>query len=217
VTGLKVAEIFYSIEGEGIEIGRPEIFVRLAGCNLNCSWCDTKYALEDGKEMNVNSVLSEIASFPCRNVSITGGEPLIQMEEVYQLVSQLKQSNYWVQLNTNGTLFHEDIFNLVDLISMDCKCPSSEMSSQDETLRKTLDLFNSKTQFKFVISNMTDYRYALGKVSSIFGEAKNIVFQPEWKSREFAKELAILIRKSKCNIRMILQQHKIIWGNKRGV
>jgi 7-carboxy-7-deazaguanine synthase len=214
---LKISEIFYSIEGEGIEIGRPEIFVRLSGCNLNCSWCDTKYALVGGKEMDINSVLKEVSHFPCQSVSITGGEPLIQMGEVCQLVKELKQLDYWVQLNTNGTLFSEEIFNLADLISMDCKCPSSEMKSKDEVLRKTLKLFNSKTQFKFVISNMRDYKYAIRKVSYLLSEAKNIIFQPEWSSREFAKEMAFRIGKSKCNIRLILQQHKMIWGSKRGV
>ena len=214
---MKISEIFYSIEGEGIEIGRPEIFVRLAGCNLQCNWCDTKYALEEGKEMDLTSLKREVSSFPCRSVSITGGEPLLQKQEVLQFVQYLKKANYWIQLNTNGTLFDEDVFELVDLVSIDCKCPSSKMSSEDEVLTKTMDLFNSKVQFKFVISNMKDYEFAIEKISYILKGAKNIVFQPEWKNRAFAKKLALLIKEQKCNVRMILQQHKMIWGNERGV
>ena len=118
---MKVCEIFYSIEGEGIEIGRLEVFVRLSGCNLRCKWCDTKYAWEEGKEMSVDEVIKEIKKYPCKSVSITGGEPLLQREEVFELVKKLKEMGYWIQINTNGTIFDERIFRLVDLITMDCK------------------------------------------------------------------------------------------------
>ena len=214
---MKISEVFYSIEGEGIEIGRPQIFVRLSGCNIKCDWCDTKYALEDGKEMNLESLIKQVSSYPCRNVSITGGEPLLQKEEVLRFVQYLKNEDYWVQINTNGTLFAEEIFDLVDLISMDCKCPSSKMSSKDEVLSKTMNVFNSKVQFKFVISNMNDYKFAHEKVSSLLKDANNIVFQPEWSNRDFAKKLALLVKENKCDVRLILQQHKMIWGNQRGV
>ena len=214
---MKVSEIFYAIEGEGIEIGRPEVFVRLSGCNLGCEWCDTKYAFEDGKEMTINEIFDVISSYHCKNVSITGGEPLLQRDELIELVKNLKKSNYWIQLNTNGTLFDQEILEEVDLISMDCKCPSSNMESSDQTLKKTKDLFNKKTQFKFVIANTSDYAYARIKISSILQDAKNIVFQPEWHNKKFAKDLSNLIKEDKCKAKMILQQQKFIWGNKRGV
>jgi len=212
---MKISEIFFSIEGEGIEIGKPEIFIRLAGCNLRCKWCDTEYALENGKEMSINGIIQEVSRYPCKNVSVTGGEPLLQKEELFKLVKKLKNMDYWIQINTNGTIFDEDIFKQVDLISMDCKCPSSGMKSDLEVLKRTKELFNFKTQFKFVITGKKDYRYAKKILCNL--NASNVVFQPEWKSMEFVRKLAELIKKDGLNVRLIVQQQKIIWGCKSGV
>lgn len=214
---MKVSEIFYSIEGEGIEIGRPEVFIRLTECNLRCTWCDTKYALENGKDMSVNEVIKEVAKYSCKSVSITGGEPLLQREKLLKLVQRLKKMGYWIQINTNGTIFDEAIFNLADLISMDCKCPSSKMKSDPSVLEETGKLFKQKTQFKFIISNEEDYEYAVHEVFSFLHDAPNIVFQPEWNNRKFADKLVDLIKRDNLKVRVILQQHKIIWGVKRGV
>ena len=214
---MKISEIFYSIEGEGIEIGRPEIFIRLAGCNLRCTWCDTKYALENGTEMSIEEILQEAGKYPCKSVSITGGEPLLQKTELLELVRQLKGLGYWIQLNTNGTIFDGEIFRLVDLISMDCKCPSSGMKSEFEVLRKTHDSFGSKSQFKFVISNEEDYQYAKNVVSASLKSGTSVVLQPEWKSRKFTEKLVDLVKRDNLGVRVILQQQKMIWGVKRGV
>jgi len=212
---VKVSEIFYSIEGEGIEIGRPEVFIRLAGCNLRCEWCDTKYTWSNGKEMSIEEVIQEVRRYPCKSISITGGEPLLQKEELLELIRRLKEMDYWIQLNTNGTIFDRKIFELVDLISMDCKCPSSVMKSDFEVLNRTKELFNSKTQFKFIISNKQDYEYAKKIVFSL--DALNVVFQPEWNSRKFTGKLVDLLKRDNLNVRIILQQQKMIWGQKRGV
>jgi len=214
---MKMSEIFYSIEGEGIEIGRPEVFIRLAGCNLRCVWCDTKYALENGKEMGVEEVLHEVSKYPCKSVSITGGEPLLQRSELVGLIQRLKEKKYWIQLNTNGTIFDQKIFEMVDLITMDCKCPSSKMESKIDVLEKTQRLFNSKTQFKFVISNEEDYKYAKKIVGSYLPDALGIVFQPEWNSRKFTKKLVALVKRDCLNVKVILQQQKMMWGVKKGV
>jgi 7-carboxy-7-deazaguanine synthase len=134
---MKISEISYSIEGEGIEIGKPEIFLRLTGCNLRCKWCDTKYALKNGKELNHKKILLEIGNYPCKNVSITGGEPLLQQRELLKLIKKLKKLEYRIQLNTNGTTFDQDIFSNVDLVTIDCKCPSSGEKSNMDVLRQT--------------------------------------------------------------------------------
>jgi len=212
---MKISEIFYSIEGEGIEIGRPEIFVRLSGCNLRCVWCDTKYAWENGKDMSVEEVIEKVKKYPCKNVSITGGEPLLQRKELLELVRKLKELGYWIQINTNGTIYDEEIFRLADLISMDCKCPSSGMKSNLEVLKKTKEKFDYKTQFKFIISDKRDYEYAKKVVSSI--ETSTIIFQPEWGNRKFAKELVDLVKRDGLDVRVIFQQQKVIWGYKKGV
>jgi len=214
---VKVSEIFYSIEGEGIEIGRPQIFIRLAMCNLRCAWCDTKYSWNNGKEMTVSEIINEIAKYPCKSVSITGGEPLLQREELFELIQWLKKLGYWIQINTNGTIYDEKIFELVDLVSMDCKCPSSGMKSDFDTLKKTKGLFASKSQFKLIISDEEDYRFAKNVVRTLLQGASKVIFQPEWNSRKFAKKLAVLAMEDQLNVRIILQQQKIIWGVKRGV
>lgn len=214
---MKVTEIFHSIEGEGIEIGRPEVFIRLAGCNLKCDWCDTKYALENGVEMSVGEIIREVSKYPCKSVSITGGEPLLQRKELQELVRKLKESGYWIQINTNGTVFSPEVFKLVDLVTMDCKCPSSGMKSDLDVLRKTKDLFASKSQFKFVISDEEDYRYAREVIASFPKDALNVVLQPEWNSIDFAGKLVNLIIKDKLKVRLIIQQQKIIWGTRSGV
>jgi 7-carboxy-7-deazaguanine synthase len=214
---VKVSEIFYSIEGEGIEIGKPEVFIRLARCNLRCEWCDTKYTWNNGEEMSVSEVIKEVTKYPCKNVSITGGEPLLQRGELLKLVKRLKKLDYWIQINTNGTIFDRVIFGLVDLISMDCKCPSSGMKSNLNVLEATNKLFKHKTQFKFIISDEEDYEYAKKIVSSLLRNASAIIFQPEWNNRKFTPRLIDLVKKDRLNVKVILQQQKIIWGIRRGV
>ena len=212
---MKISEIFYSIEGEGIEIGRPEIFIRLAGCNLRCVWCDTKYAWENGKKMSIEEIIKEVKKYACKRISITGGEPLLQKEELLELIKKLKDDGYWIQINTNGTIFDEEIFRSVDLISMDCKCPSSGMKSDLQVLKRTRELFGFKSQFKFVISDERDYDYAKKIISLL--DSSNVVFQPEWGKRRFTKELIKLVKKDGLDVRIIIQQHKVIWGNRRGI
>lgn len=214
---MKISEIFYSIEGEGIEIGRPEIFIRLSKCNLRCKWCDTKYTWENGEEKSVNEIIKEVIKHSCKNISITGGEPLLQRKELFELVQRLKKIDYWIQINTNGTIFDEGIFGLVDLITMDCKCPSSEMRSDLGVLRKTNELFNPKTQFKFVVSNEEDYNYAKKIISLHLPDASHLIFQPEWNNRKFTSRLMDLVKRDNLTVRIILQQQKIIWKKKRGV
>ena len=214
---MKISEIFYSIEGEGTEIGRPEIFVRLAGCNLRCKWCDTKYALKNGKELGIKEVLREVSKYLCKSISITGGEPLLQRKELLELVKKLKELDYWIQINTNGTILDEEIFSLVDLITMDFKCPSSGMKSDLEALKKTKDLFGYKSQFKFIVSDEEDYQYAKDIVLTSLSGKINIIFQPEWANRKFAKKLVEFVKRDELNVRIILQQQKMIWGVKRGI
>lgn len=214
---MKISEIFYSIEGEGIEIGRPEIFIRLSKCNLRCKWCDTKYTWENGEEKGVEEIIKEVSKYPCKNISITGGEPLLQREELFKLIQHLKKMDYWIQINTNGTISDEGIFRLVDFITMDCKCPSSEMKSDTNVLKRTKELFNTKTQFKFIVASEEDYEYAKKIISSSLSDAFHVIFQPEWNNRKFTRKLVDLVKRDSLIARVILQQQKVIWGEKRGV
>ena len=168
--------------------------------------------MESGEECGNEEIIKEIGKYPCKNISITGGEPLLQKEELLKLIKKLKTLRYWIQINTNGTIFDKEIFELTDLITMDCKCPSSGEKSTNDVLEKTKTLFNHKSQFKFVISDEKDYHYAKNVVLSTFRDATNIIFQPEWNNRKFARKLVELVKKDNLNVKIILQQQKMIWG-----
>jgi 7-carboxy-7-deazaguanine synthase len=166
--------------------------------------------------MSIREIVREVGKYPCRSVSITGGEPLVQKKELLELVNQLKALDYRIQMNTNGTIFDKEIFKLADLISMDCKCPSSGMKSDLDVLEKTIKLFEPKSQFKFIISNKKDYEYAKKIVSSSLQKASRVIFQPEWNSRKFAQKLVESVTRDSLSARVILQQQKMIWGPGEG-
>ena len=126
---LKINEIFYSIQGESSMAGFPCIFIRLTYCNLRCSYCDTEYAFYEGEEFSIPSIMDTVASFNCRLVEITGGEPLAQIESL-QLMKELCTRGYEVLLETGGSLPIKDIDPRV-LIIMDLKCPSSGMEKKN--------------------------------------------------------------------------------------
>lgn len=211
---MNIAEIFYSIEGEGIAIGKPEVFVRLAGCNLRCGWCDTKYALDDGRPMTLDEINREISTYPCKNISITGGEPLLQKQELLELINLLRRNEFWIQLNTNGTIFDGDIFQKIDLLTVDCKCPSSLMKSDLAVLKKVKKSFDKKSQIKFVIANDMDFEYAKKVAAEL--DFSTAVFQPEWQNKKYIEQIIEKVKAQSINARIIIQQHKVIWGNKKG-
>lgn len=213
---MKVSEIFYSIQGEGVQVGLPTVFLRLFACDLRCSWCDTVYAVEgrDFKDISLEEVKAQIFKYNCRRLCITGGEPLLQAKEVVDLCEQLSKDDFFIVLETSGHKTPPDIFNGKNfLISMDCKCPGSGMSERmDFSLYEKLGF---KDQLKFVIGNKKDYEFAK-KIVSNYDIKASIIFQPV--SGKSLKWLAgNLLIDNLSEIRIIPQIHKMIWGNKRGV
>ena len=212
---LLVNEIFYSIQGESIHTGRGCVFIRLAGCNLRCSYCDTKYAYYEGTEKKINHIINLIEEYKCNLIEITGGEPLLQ-EKTSELTYRLLQKGYEVLMETNGSL---DI-NRVDrrcVKIVDIKCPSSGESEKVDV--ENLKKIDSKDQVKFVIINRHDYDYAK-KISSLIDKKfprSSILFSPA--AGEISPAiLAGWILEDKLEVRLHLQIHKIIWPNvKRGV
>lgn len=213
---LKVNEIFYSIQGESSYTGLPCIFVRLSGCNLRCSYCDTQYAYEAGAEMDIEEITGRISGYNCGLVEITGGEPLLQ-KETPDLILHLLNKGYKVLLETNGSM---DI-GIVDkrcIRIVDIKCPSSgEKDSNDLT---NLTRIGHHDELKFVISDRADYEYT----KEILDIAHGIIPEPfvAHLSPCFGKmdagELARWIMEDGLNVRLQLQLHKIIWGpNDKGV
>jgi 7-carboxy-7-deazaguanine synthase len=213
---MKVSEIFYSIQGEGIEIGLPTVFVRLFACDLRCEWCDSMYAVEgrDFKETSIEDVRNLIEAYNCKRICITGGEPLLQREELEELANDLVTDGYKISLETSGHKDPPPIFwtdNCV--ISMDCKCPSSRMEERMDF--RLFEKLRPKDQLKFVINDGLDYEYAKSVLKSHKIEA-SIIFQPVHGTN--LKWLAQRVIEDKLeDVRILPQLHKIIWGEKRGV
>jgi len=208
---MKINEIFYSIQGEGKWTGRPNIFIRTTGCNLRCSYCDTKYAYENGKEMNVEEIIEEIKKYPCRHVCITGGEPLLQNETII-LIETLLKKEYNIILETNGSINTGNITGKKSLtISLDIKCPSSKM--HEKMCLENITLLKEDDQLKFVIKNRDDYNYAK-KLVQRYKPVCPVFFQPVWGTN--SKNLAEWLINDGLDVKLGLQLHKIIWGDKRG-
>ena len=209
---MKINEIFYSIQGEGKWTGLPNIFIRTTGCNLRCTYCDTKYAYEKGIEKSIQDIEKEIRKYECKKICITGGEPLLQ-KETMDLVALLLKEGYLISIETNGSI---DIKPLIKkekiLISMDVKCPSSKM--HEKMLLENIEHLEEKDQIKFIIADKNDYKYA----NEIIGKYKpkcDVFFQPVWNSSY--ETLSKWIINDNLNVKLGIQLHKIIWGDKKGV
>ena len=160
---MKVSEIFFSIQGEGVHIGLPTVFLRLFACDLRCSWCDTMYAVEgtDFREMETAEVLSRILGYGCSRVCITGGEPLIQRDAVEEVTEFLLERDFVVVLETSGHKKPPGIFSHPNsVVSMDCKCPGSGMDSKMDF--SLYDALEEKDQLKFVIADRRGLRVRNG-------------------------------------------------------
>lgn len=209
---MKINEIFYSIQGEGAWTGLPNIFIRTTGCNLRCSFCDTKYAYNKGKEMTADEIIKKIKKYPCRYVCITGGEPLLQKDIIY-LINELLKKGYKISIETNGSLSVEKLLNKKSLmISLDIKCPSSNM--YENNYLENINFLKKDDQLKFVIKNKKDYEYAKGILEK-YKPLCTVFFQPVWGKNP--KILAKWIINDGLNVKLGLQIHKIIWGEKRKV
>lgn len=214
VDTIVVNEIFRSIQGESTYAGLPTTFIRTTGCNLRCSWCDTKYAYEDGTGMTVDDIADKVANLGSGLVEITGGEPLLQVG-VDGLARHLLDSGSNVMIETNGSIDIGKIDKRATII-MDVKCPGSGMS--DRMRWENLDCLDRKDQVKFVIAGRADYVWIL----DLFGRYKRLLDRTILFSPAFGlmppDDLASWILADKIDVRLQLQTHKYIWGpNRRGV
>jgi 7-carboxy-7-deazaguanine synthase len=212
---LNVNEIFYSIQGESSFSGIPCIFIRLTGCNLRCSYCDTRYACDEGTVLSLDEVLRRIALFPCSLVEVTGGEPLLQ-QNTPKLLRILLHLGYKVLVETNGSMNIEAIDKRCIRI-VDIKCPSSGEADMNDL--GNLKRLTGKDELKFVIGCRSDYEFAKDLVLS--PEIMNLKIKPPLFSPVMnklkPKRLAAWILEDHLNVRLQVQLHKVIWGNRRGV
>ncbi len=233
-TCLPVSEIFVSVQGEGVDVGVPTTFVRLWGCNLTCTWCDTKYTWQTRhyEEMPVDEILGRALDAGTHWVSITGGEPLIQPEPLLlDLLHRLRAAGRRVNLESNATLFPRHLHRYVDRFSLSPKFGSS---GQDAWDRQVLDTYLSlvpapRLQFKFVIASPEDLGHLLPllEATPLMAERRvAIVLQPEGSLG--APGLADLIQSQvidpegyaawrRYNLRVIPQVHRYAFGPRRGV
>jgi 7-carboxy-7-deazaguanine synthase len=205
---LKINEIFKSIQGESSHAGLPCIFVRLTGCNLRCTYCDTEYAFYEGKEMSVADVVKAVEGCGISLVEITGGEPLLQ-KEVYPLMQALLEKKYTVMLETGGSLSLDEVPKTVIKI-MDLKCPSS--GEEPRNHYANLGQLTFQDEVKFVIQTREDYDWCKKiLIEYSIPEKTQVLFSPVYEKLGL-KDLAKWILEDNLRVRLQTQLHKVIWS-----
>ncbi len=211
---LKINEIFYSIQGESLLAGKPTVFVRLATCNLRCSYCDTRYAFWHGEVMTLATILEKIHAHKTRYVCLTGGEPLGQ-KAIYPLMQKLVDEGYTVSLETNGSFLVNHVpVGVIKVI--DLKCPDSLES--ETMVWENCDLVTKEDQIKFVVASKADFDWSQS-VSQKYQltEKCHVLFSPA-AGKVKPMDLAKWVLESGSPVTMQLQMHKEIWGSEqRGV
>ena len=211
---MRITEIFHSIQGESSYVGQPCVFVRLTGCPLRCTWCDTDYAFYGGHEYSIGEVLAKVHTYGCRLVEVTGGEPLAQSESL-PLMTKLCDAGYTVLLETSGAIDIAPVDPRVRVI-LDVKCPGSGMT--DRMHWPNLSALAAKDEAKFVLANRADYDWA----REVLGEHDlasrcTVLLSPVFGTLD-VRELAEWILADKLPVRFQIQLHKHIWApDMRGV
>jgi len=207
---LRVTEIFRSIQGESTHAGRPCTFVRLTGCPMRCTWCDSEYTFSGGEHFTLDDIMQRVRDFGCNLVEITGGEPLAQ-REAFDLIERLCDENFEVLIETGGYVSTEEVDRRAKII-LDIKCPASSEAERNHwpnlnRLRPDLD------EVKFVIVDRDDWEFAQKIISEYDLEksARAVLISPAWGLIDL-RALANWIAESGLNVRMQLQLHKYIWG-----
>ncbi|WP_297282046.1 radical SAM protein [uncultured Anaerococcus sp.] len=213
---LDINEIFYSIDGEGITAGQLAIFIRLNGCNLRCSYCDTAYALETKENyIDFNQIFKLISGYPCKNITITGGEPLYQ-DGTIDFIKELTSKGYRVNIETNGSISINRLTNIDNtIVTLDIKTYSSDMEKSN--LYENLDYLRECDVSKFVVGDKDDLDFTY-KVVNQYKPKGNIFLSPVYGSIEPADIVNYMKSKDNEKVRLQLQMHKYIWDpDKRGV
>jgi len=209
---LRINEIFFSIQGESSKVGLPTIFIRLTGCPLRCSYCDTAYAFHDGNKMTVDDIIKDISQYCTKHVTVTGGEPLAQ-KSCNELLTRLSDEGFHVSLETSGAI---DVAHVDERVMkvMDIKTPGSAEQSKNKF--ENIAHITAKDQVKFVIGDRPDYEWSKQKMSEFnLTEKCEVLFSPEHESVN-PTDLANWILEDKLNVRLQVQLHKYLWGNVPG-
>ena len=210
---LTINEIFFSLQGESTRLGIPTIFIRLTGCPMRCHYCDTAYAFDDGQKMSFENIVEYIKPYKSKFITLTGGEPLVQ-KEAYAFLEVLCDMGYQVSLETGGAESIKDVDERVKII-LDIKTPGS--GELDNYLWENLNHLKLMDEIKLVITSHDDYLWAKQIINDkkLIGKYE-ILFSPSYEDMD-VKNLAQWILDDALPVRLQLQQHKIIWGQKKGV
>jgi 7-carboxy-7-deazaguanine synthase len=211
-TTLQLTELFYSLQGEARDVGRPTVFIRLTGCPLRCHYCDTRYAYHGGERVTLDDILSRVGEYRTPHVTVTGGEPLAQ-PECLKLLSRLCDAGYAVSLETSGAVAIDDVDPRVSIV-MDLKTPAS--GEQPRNVIDNLALLQAKDQLKFVICDRGDYDWARDMLDvHDLASRCEVLFSPSHEQLD-GRQLAGWVLADQLPVRMQLQLHKILWGNEPG-
>jgi len=209
---LRITEIFHSLQGETSRAGLPTVFVRLTGCPLRCTWCDTEYAFTGGSTRSLDDVLAEVASHRCPTVCVTGGEPLSQ-KNCLPLLTALCDAGYSVSLETSGALDIGDVDPRVSRI-VDLKAPGS--GEEARNLSSNIPLLTPHDELKLVLAGEADYAWAKARIAEYRLTDRCPVLLAPVQGQLNPADLAAWILRDKLPVRMQVQLHKIIWGNEPG-
>lgn len=211
-TRLKITEIFHSIQGEGLTAGVPTVFVRLTGCPLRCSYCDTAYAFTGGEYVELPAILDRVAAFATSHVTVTGGEPLAQAG-CLALLCALCDAGHQVSLETGGALDVAAVDRRVVRV-LDLKTPSSGECARN--LYANLDLLHAGDQVKFVLTDRADYDWAVATAAQYdITRRACVLFSPAYGLLD-AATLAEWMLADRLPYRLQLQLHKLLWGEVPG-
>ncbi|QKJ66209.1 7-carboxy-7-deazaguanine synthase QueE [Deefgea piscis] len=212
-TTLRISEIFHSLQGETRRMGLPTVFVRLTGCPMRCGYCDSAYAFTGGKTLEIDVIMQQIRDFGCKTICVTGGEPLAQ-KAVHLLFAQLCDEGFDVSVETGGGQPIDTVDPRVSRV-LDIKTPGSgEMHNMHWP---NVDAVNQNDEIKFVLVDRADYEWARDKVRAEQLELRApVIFSPVWESLKPA-DLAQWVIDDRLPVRVQVQLHKILWGDKPGV
>lgn len=209
---LRITEIFHSIQGEADAVGWPTVFVRLTGCPLRCTWCDTTYSFHGGQWRGIDDILAEVAGYGARHVCVTGGEPLAQ-KRCLLLLRRLCDAGHDVSLETSGALDVSAVDARVRKV-VDLKAPDSGESRRNRW--SNLDHLRAHDQVKFVLAGRADYEWARATVETHALSARcQVLFSPVQASLN-PRALAEWILADRLPVRLQLQLHKLLWGDETG-
>lgn len=223
---MKIAELFYSLQGEGSLIGVPSVFIRTSGCNLRCAWCDTPYTSwqPEGAELSLDQILNEVQAHPARHVVVTGGEPMIA-PEIIPLTERLSRLGLHITVETAGTVFQPVACDLMSISpKLSNSTPTGNFAAQHERLRIRHEVLRDimaryDYQLKFVVEKPEDLEELRALVATLSADPLRVILMPEGTDRDVLRERGIWLAEiAKAEgFRFTPRLHVDLWGNRRGV